>query len=485
MKQNSSGLLGLAECRANDFKDVVTYDLYRLHYHLMPPVGLLNDPNGFVFFNGNYHLFYQWNPFGTEHGVKYWGHYVSPDLVHWESAPVALAPDQWYDKDGCYSGSAVVHQNKLYLFYTGNVKDESGRRSSYQCMAVSEDGLTFHKKGIVIDVPRGYTAHFRDPKVFYKHDQWHIVIGAQTESGNGAVVWYTSDDLMNWIYKGPIAGSGLNGLGAFGYMWECPDFFELAGKDILMISPQGLSPRGSLFNNIYQSGYIAGDMDYDTISYQHGAFTELDNGFDFYSPQTMLDHKGRRIMVGWMGVPENESAHPTTHYGWIHALTIPRELTWENGALKQRPVEEMALLRKREGHQTTFIFGDGELSPPSRPGIAFELDISFDSHDAELYSMTVGTSTSITFDKRKKTMTLKRRSFAEPGKFETRHCELCDLKHLQLFKDTSSIELFVNDGDAVFSARIFDDLQERDVIFQANNNLEMTVTHWALKKVCD
>src|SRR5690606_39202751 len=174
------------------YKEVVASDPYRLHYHLMPPVGLLNDPNGFVFYQGKYHMFYQWNPFKTEHGAKFWGHYVSDDLVHWEEAPYALAPDSWFDKDGCYSGSAIVHDDKMFLFYTGNVKDEEGNRESYQCVAVSEDGFTFEKKGPVIQVPPGYTAHFRDPKVLYRDNQWYMVLGAQTEAEQGEVVLYAS-----------------------------------------------------------------------------------------------------------------------------------------------------------------------------------------------------------------------------------------------------------------------------------------------------
>lgn len=116
----------IAYKRIEEFKGLVSSDQYRLYYHIMPPVGLLNDPNGFVYYKGQYHVFYQWNPLKTAHGVKFWGHYISDDLVHWKTAPIALAPDQWYDKNGCYSGSAVVHNDKLYLFYTGNVKDQAG-----------------------------------------------------------------------------------------------------------------------------------------------------------------------------------------------------------------------------------------------------------------------------------------------------------------------------------------------------------------------
>ncbi len=122
MKSSSQALIQQAKEKINEMKLLVANDPYRLDYHIMPPVGLLNDPNGFVYFNGYYHLFYQWNPFATTHGAKFWGHVFSKDLVHWHQAEIALAPDQWYDKNGCYSGSAIVNKEKLYLFYTGNVK---------------------------------------------------------------------------------------------------------------------------------------------------------------------------------------------------------------------------------------------------------------------------------------------------------------------------------------------------------------------------
>lgn len=168
MKQSFSELKQRAYKNIDDRKKTVARDPYRLHFHIMPLVGLLNDPNGFVFYKGQYHMFYQWNPFQTEHGAKFWGHAVSDDLVHWEEAPIALAPDQWYDKNGCYSGSAVVFQEKLYVFYTGNVKNEHGKRESYQCLAVSEDGIHFEKKGQLFMCPRAIPCISVIPKCLRK-----------------------------------------------------------------------------------------------------------------------------------------------------------------------------------------------------------------------------------------------------------------------------------------------------------------------------
>ncbi|WP_067725591.1 glycoside hydrolase family 32 protein [Oceanobacillus damuensis] len=470
--------------RIKEIQNIVADDPYRLHYHLMPQIGLLNDPNGFAYFNGCYHIFYQWNPFETKHGIKYWGHYISDDLVHWKEAPIALAPDQWYDKNGCYSGSAVVHDNKLYLFYTGNVMDDDGNRESYQCLAVSEDGLEFHKRGPIIHVPEGYTPHFRDPKVFCEAGKWYMVVGAQTTEGKGEVVLYTSTDLDNWTFHGPLAGSGRNGLGDFGYMWECPDVFRLDGQDILIICPQGLEPRGYEFNNIFHSGYFSGKVDYEQVTFEHGRFTELDRGFDFYAPQTMIDDRGRRLMVGWMGnAEEGESIHPTTRYEWIHTLTLPRHLEWKDGKLLQNPVEELQCLRENEIEYMDVPIDGDKISLPNVQGNVLELEITIKELDATSFSFTLGENNEITYDKLKKTFSLKRLNLADENNYEKRSCVLNELNTIRLFKDTSSVEIFINNGEEVFSARIFDYPADPNIHFSANGNVSLDIKKWSLKKL--
>ncbi|MFC4023008.1 glycoside hydrolase family 32 protein [Oceanobacillus longus] len=470
--------------RIKEIQNMVADDPYRLHYHLMPQIGLLNDPNGFAYFNGCYHIFYQWNPFETKHGIKYWGHYISEDLVHWKEAPIALAPDQWYDMNGCYSGSAVVHQGKLYLFYTGNVMDDEENRESYQCMAVSEDGIDFHKKGPIIHVPEGYTAHFRDPKVFYKENQWYMVVGAQTTEEKGEVVLYTSPDLENWTFHGALAGSGHNGLGDFGYMWECPDLFKLDNQDILIICPQGLVPRGYELNNIFHAGYLAGKVDYDNVSFQHGPFTELDRGFDFYAPQTMIDSKGRRLLVGWMGnAEEGESIHPTTRYEWIHTLTLPRQLEWEEGKLMQYPVEELQGLRENKIEYADVPLNGDKISLPNIQGNVLELEITIKSGDWKSFTTTIGENKEISYDKSTQTFSFQRLNLADNHTFEKRYCVLDELRSIRLYKDTSSIEIFINGGEEVFSARVFDYTDDQEIHFYADRNLTMNVKKWDLKKL--
>lgn len=479
MKQTSLEMQNMVYKRIAEYKQLVASDPYRLHYHLMPPIGLLNDPNGFVFFRGHYHVFYQWNPFETTHGAKFWGHYVSDDLVHWVEAPIALAPDSWYDKNGCYSGSTVVHDDKMYVFYTGNVKNQQDERESYQCLAISEDGVTFEKKGPVIEVPDGYTAHFRDPKVFQQNDRWYMVLGAQTMEEKGEAVLYSSSNLLEWNFEGSLAGSGKNGLGEFGYMWECPDFITVDGQDILLVCPQGLTQKGYDYQNIFQSGYFAGRADMNNVTFHHGEFHELDHGFDFYAPQTTKDAKGRHLLFGWMGNAEEEGViQPTVQHEWIHALTIPRSLTWQNGRLIQQPVEELKQLRTNE-----IRYVDTDLSNIKLAGgEVFEMLLEFHQWEAKNFKMKIGNTTSITYDAITKTLILERQTF-QAGELEQRYCVIEQLQSLHVFKDTSSLEIFVNDGERVLSSRVFDNSCNKDITFHVNGMVEATLSKWDLNRV--
>ncbi len=156
----------------------VAADPHRPRWHLAAPVGLLNDPNGFIEHGGRYHLFYQWNPLGCEHRNKGWGHVTSTDLLHWQHEPVALLPTEEYESHGCYSGSAVSdEQGRLTLIYTGNVKYPDGSRTAYQCLARADDEGGFAKLGPVLELPAGYSGHVRDPKVWHDGRQWLMVLG--------------------------------------------------------------------------------------------------------------------------------------------------------------------------------------------------------------------------------------------------------------------------------------------------------------------
>ncbi|WP_062352496.1 sucrose-6-phosphate hydrolase [Bacillus kwashiorkori] len=461
----------------DDYQKREIADPYRLKFHLTPRIGLLNDPNGLIQFNNRYHVFFQWNPFATDHTYKCWGHYSTKDFITWQEHPPALLPDEWYDKNGCYSGSAVEHNGKLYLFYTGNVKNEAGDRETYQCMAVSEDGIHFEKKGPIIYLPDGYTAHFRDPKVWKEEDYWYMVLGAQTKDEMGVAVLYRSANFNDWEFLGEIAGSNKNELGMFGYMWECPDLFHLDDKEVLIVSPQGLAADGYQYQNLFQSGYFIGNWNQSNHQFYHGEFTELDRGFDFYAPQTFEDKHGRRILYAWMGMADGtEPYHQSVKSGWIHSLTIPRQLKMKNNHLYQQPLEELKKLRTSEKTHLLHLSQEEQQLSLTSPCQEIFMDIELEGS----LSIVISPECQIVYDG--SSIIVDRISFSSENR-ETRQVPLNKLRNLHLFLDHSSLELFINDGEEVFTLRFYPTEIVNKLIFSTDNEIKLKAQCWELDEL--
>ncbi len=292
----------------------------RLRYHFEPQKGWINDPNGLIYYKGKYHAFFQHYPYAPHWGQMHWGHAVSGDLVHWEELPIALYPDQPYeDTGGCFSGSAVEKDGDLYLIYT-SVSRAFGQTQS---VAVSHDGLHFEKyaKNPVIDhFPAEASCDFRDPKVTWMHGAYYMVT-ASGKDGVGKILLYRSADLFTWEYLGVL----LEGI-EFGGVLECPDFFPFAGKYLLLFSQMGRNTKSTMF--------VYGDFDgrqFTPVSYHTPQI-----GPHFYAPQTFLDEKGRRILIGWLH-NKNEALNGDADYAG--AFTIPCELQMRQGKLCMFPVE--------------------------------------------------------------------------------------------------------------------------------------------------
>lgn len=422
---------------------------YKMSYHVEPAKGLMNDPNGLIQFRGTYYFFHQWNRFGLDHSYKEWGLFTSKDMVHWESQGSALLPDREEDRHGIHSGSSIEHEGKLYLFYTGSDKG-GGARKSRQCVAVSRDGQSFTKQKEYISTPEGFTEHHRDPKVWRGRKNWWMLVGAQKSDLTGAVALYSSNDLLHWKYERILYDRDLD------QVCECPDLFRLAGGiDLLVCCPQKRTPiqdaSGEREEISSYASYIPGTFHEDTMAFipaQKGI--KFDCGFDFYSPQTFLDNKGRRIMAGWMSRmdEEQEALCPTREFGYIHCLTLPRVLSWEDGALRQRPVEEIFTLRHSarayRGPEGRFDADTGHFElylrrkAPNQP-----LELSLRSH-----------TVSIVYRPEEMALEVGRRNWAN-GELQARKICLPELSELQVFSDNSSAEIFVNDGAYVFSMRYF------------------------------
>lgn len=421
---------------------------FRPLLHVSPPTGWLNDPNGLCQVGGVYHVFYQFSPFDPKGGLKFWGHCISRDLLHWDFAGVPLLPDQPGDCHGAYSGSALTEDGNLYLYYTGNVKKSGAYdyirtgRESNTMLAVSRDGRTIDSKERLManeDYPAGLTLHVRDPKVWKQDGIYYMIQGARTLEDQGVALLFSSPDLRSWRHIRTLQTAR-----PFGYMWECPDLYKLDGKTVLSISPQGVAPDGLRYQNKYQSVVCFLEPDFLDASVPY-EFQELDAGFDFYAPQTFLAEDGRRIQIAWMGVPDEEAhTNATLPDGWQHILTLPRELSVQNGVLCQNPVRELAAWWNEE---TAFEAGFCRQTET-----CFELELFNGGEDVE--AVFAG-GLVCSYQKNDGLFTLR---FTDPqlgGKRTLRAKEIGRLSRIRIFIDVSSAEIFLNDGEAVFSTRLY------------------------------
>ena len=423
---------------------------WRPAFHLSPMTGWLNDPNGLCQIGATHHVFFQYSPFDVKPGLNYWGHYTTEDFVTYQYHEPGLCSDEKFDCHGVYSGSALEADDTLYVFYTGNVLQRDDPDYDYitrgrehnTIRAESKDGIHFEKKEVLLynrDYPADVTCHVRDPKVWKDGDSYTRVLGSRRKDDVGEILVYRSSDLKDWKLANRVTSET-----PFGYMWECPDCFTLDGVRFLSFSPQGVDAQDWKYNNIYQSGYcrLEGDLYGD---YELKPFREFDHGFDFYAPQTYLDQQGRRILIGWMGIPDADYTNPTEEAGWQHALTIPRELSVRDGKLIQEPIEELKQLRSEDKAVCTFCYGQTIIMQNT----IYEAVVDFKRCREMVMTLREG----ITLSYKDNILTLNLGVYGS-GR-STRKVRLEKLEHLQIFADTSSLEIFVNHGEEVFTTRIY------------------------------
>ena len=300
-------------------------------FHITGETGWINDPNGLIYYNGQYHAFYQHYPHDTKWGPMHWGHVVSDDLTNWRYLPFALTPGDDCDKNGCFSGSAIVHDGKLWLMYTGFIENQGGETiRQVQCLAESSDGITFKKHGIVIGeekLPEGYAAcDFRDPKVWLHDGFFWCIIAARKIEGRGRILLYKSKDLFQWEYV-----SDLFGTDSAGTMIECPDYNEALGY--LLFCEQFQPSENGVHLNVHTCRFCVGKIDYSSGRFIEDSRGIVDYGFDMYAPQTFA---GKPVMMGWLNMWDRNV--PSEKYGFAGMLTAPRTVSVKDGRLYQEPV---------------------------------------------------------------------------------------------------------------------------------------------------
>ena len=421
---------------------------WRQRFHIEPPDGWLNDPNGLSFYKGEYHVYFQYSPIAADgHTPRGWGHYHGADLMHMVYDKAVMIPDIPEDSHGVYSGSAIENDGVLHIFYTGNVKMEgdydyvTAGRGANVIHVTTADGSEVSEKQVLLrnsDYPDFCSCHVRDPKVWKEGEVWKMVLGARTLDDEGCVLVYESADLINWKYAGKVYKEG------YGYMWECPDYFELGGKGFLSTCPQGLPHYETKWQNLNESGYfpVEGRLEDSRL----GEFAEWDMGFDFYAPQTFLDPQGRRILIGWLGMDNRVYGNATTELGWQHCLTIPREVTLgENGRLRQYPIAEFEALRKSERRHA-----DGCTAK-------YALPLEICGEPTADFTITLDGKLELRFDKAKQLFTMKFSDEKYGCGRGTRNAVIESVNSIRLIADMSSIEVYLNGGETVMSTRFYPD----------------------------
>ena len=401
-------------------------DPHRPRYHFLPPPSWINDPKPF-FWDGAYHVFFQYCPGIPYSGAKHWGHAVSRDLAHWEELPIALSPTPGGpDQEGCWTGCVVRHDGQFHILYTGIPRLSRPAVEQVQCLATSDELVNWrkHSGNPVISAaqkPAGFGNTFRDPQAWREEDGWYCVIGGNRPAGDdefasGAAFLYRSADLVEWEYLHPLfVGPEIRD--------ECPDFFPLDDPS----DPTGrkwvlLSSRGCTHWAIGR--------------YEDHRFTPERTGTVddplFYAAKTLLDDKGRRILFGW--VREDRSRDAYVAAGWSGAISLPRELfIVEDGTLGQRPVRELAELRGVHRSFGPIELDDGEHVLTIESGERVEIVARFTPGSARVFGLAVQGTDEIVYEREGHTLA-GRPLLLEDGEPLTLH----------VFVDHSVIEVFAH-----------------------------------------
>lgn len=403
-------------------------DPHRPQYHFLPARNWMNDPNGLVWHEGKYHLFYQYNPGAAVWGDMHWGHAESTDLIHWKHLPIALAPvPGGYDKDGVFSGCCRIYNGVPTIFYTG-VSPET--QNVITCNSTLTEFKRYEHNPVIAGPPDGMSVTaFRDPCVWREGKEYRMVIGAGRKGGNGMALLYSSPDLFHWTYLHPLASAASRDDGE---IWECPNFFPFGKKWFLCIS--STAP-------VRVPYYWTGN--YENLRFSaEGERRMLDYGGYYYAPQAFVDAHQRLVIFGW--IPEGRTESEQKAAGWAGVQSLPRVLDLApGGGVAMKPLPELTALRGRR-FSVQELRGDSlEILAEFPRGKAAGLHVRMSPDRRE--------QTTIAFDPAGGALTIDRRhaSLNANTDRDIRNVPL-DLPaseplRLHVFLDRSLIEIYVND----------------------------------------
>ena len=495
--------------------DVTYTETYRPQYHYTPRINWMNDPNGLVYYEGQYHLFHQYNPFGNQWGFMSWYHAVSDDLVHWEHKPVAI-PYGKEQEEGIFSGSAVVDHNNtagfgdgtrapLVAVYTSHYTRENGSTWQAQSLAYSIDGGETFIKYEGNPVLEFDDPDFRDPNVKWNEEmgKWLMVVALPQQH---KVQFYASENLIDWEFLSDFGPAG-----AIGGIWECPDFFELPidgdPDNTRWVLHVDMNPGAVAGGS--GSQYFVGSWDGNTFTPDDQIMQDeikwVDYGPDYYAAiswNNIPEEDGRRLWIGWMNNWNYANDIPTSP--WRSAQSIPRSLTLENRGggiqLIQTPINELEQIRETALTLDTSVSTEGDLDLSEiKNGIRgkayeFVAEISPGDSDQAMLVIRAGTDeeTLIGYDAEKEVVFLDRTNSGEHDfydgfsqRFEAPARLMDGNVKLHVFVDWSSVEVFVNDGESVLTSRIFPHPESTDIRFRADGGTALleSLTFWTLNSI--
>lgn len=472
-------------------------DEMRPALHLSSRVGWMNDPNGFSYYKGEYHMFYQYHPYDAYWGPMHWGHAVSKDLIHWEYRPAALAPDTDYDRDGCFSGSAVtLPDGRHLLMYTSVLRKTmpDGMMCDIQTQSIAVgDGTDYEKYGqnpvlSTENMPGGGNPEdFRDPKLWQAEDgSYRCAIACGVPKKNGHILLYKSEDGFNWTYEKVLAANDFR----YGRIWECPDFFELDGKQVLLTSPQDMLPEGLEYHNGNGTLCLIGSYDKETQDFLEEYNQAIDYGIDFYAPQTILTEDGRRVMIGWMQNWDTSNQHERDR-AWFGQMSLPRELSIKEGRLMQKPLWELEELRKNK-----VVYHDVHVSDIVKlegiEGRIVDLQLTVKPADKETFYQKFAVRfaqndqyhTAVSFRPNESVLKLDRKfSGSRRAIIHQRRCLVDTFEKelkLRLIIDRFSVEVFIGEGEKVMSATLYTEKNAEDISFYAEGEAVIDVVKYDL-----
>ena len=408
---------------------------YRLKYHMMPPIGWLNDPNGLIYFKGRYHLYYQFNPYASEPGKMCWGHFVSDDLVSYVDDGVALKPD--IEGASAYSGGSIEYEGKINAFYTLHIEDENGKTEEVY-KAESPVGFCFGQGIKVFDneyLPANISrTDFRDPCPVKVGDTYYVFVGGKDEVLNKGVIIVLRGKNPDRLYYGFTIGPFYE----LGEMGECPSYFRIGDKDVIIVSGCSVPERGNDFKNVNSSVFIVGRLDFEKGKMEVDRIREIDKGDAFYAPQ-FIRGIDRAVMIGWLEMWERKYPTHEKNHGWVGAFSIPREITVKDGEIYQTPVKTL----------NDYLIDVPTGTVPKCADISLKFNgegtLKIKGDDGEV---VIGKDSGVYLDTNATNNMFGgvRRTNGSYGECEVR-----------ILLDVSSIEVFVDGGREVISSRIYID----------------------------